>query len=241
MTTLLDFDPDTLHDLCRPRYGTANPEKVENSFWHFMLEDGATSPWTMRNEFNIRSFIDVQKNNPGSSYREHKQGPIFCPFRLGRTQTKLPDGRIIYIAGEYEDFYDPDFCIYNDVIIETLDKKFEIYLYPKEIFPPTDFHTATLIKDQIYIIGSISYMDLRQPGTCPVYVLDIKTMKITSVETCGADPGWISEHRAEYMRSDNEIIIRGGNEFISTPEKDKFIPMENDYALMLEDMRWTCT
>ena len=34
-------------------------------------------------------------------------------FRLGGTRTELSDGRVIWIGGEHEDGYDPDFCIYN--------------------------------------------------------------------------------------------------------------------------------
>ena len=35
----------------------------------------------------------------------------------GRSTVWLPDGRVVLIAGEHEDSYDPDFCIYNDVVV----------------------------------------------------------------------------------------------------------------------------
>ena len=38
---------------------------------------------------------------------------IWCFERAGATLTQLPDGREVRIGGEHEDFYDPDFCIYN--------------------------------------------------------------------------------------------------------------------------------
>jgi len=60
----------------------------------------------------------------------------------------LPDGREVLIAGEHEDYYDPDFFIYNDVVVRAPDGKFAIYGYSKEAFPPTDFHTATLLPGQ---------------------------------------------------------------------------------------------
>lgn len=40
--------------------------------------------------------------------------PVWCFNRFGATRTKLPDGRTVCIGGEHEDFYDPDFYIYND-------------------------------------------------------------------------------------------------------------------------------
>ena len=71
------------------------------------------------------------------------------------------------IAGEHEDFYDPDFCIYNDVFVERARRPPGIYRYPKDVFPPTDFHTATLVGDEIILIGSLGYRDLRRAGRSP--------------------------------------------------------------------------
>jgi hypothetical protein len=31
--------------------------------------------------------------------------------------TGLPDGRVVCIAGEHEDYYGPDFYIYSDVVV----------------------------------------------------------------------------------------------------------------------------
>ncbi len=43
--------------------------------------------------------------------------PVFTFDRLGRTETVLPDGRIVYIGGGHEDHHHPDFFIYNDVVV----------------------------------------------------------------------------------------------------------------------------
>ena len=37
--------------------------------------------------------------------------------RFGQSVTELPDGRIYYLGGEHEDFYMPDFQIYNDLVV----------------------------------------------------------------------------------------------------------------------------
>jgi hypothetical protein len=89
----------------------------------------------------------------------NEAGPCWCSARYGQTETKLSDGRIIKIGGEHEDYYDPDFYIYNDVIVYDGDRNVEILGYPEEVFPPTDFHTANLVEGRIIIIGSLSYPD----------------------------------------------------------------------------------
>ncbi len=73
-----------------------------------------------------------------------EEGPIWTFDRMGRTCDELVDGRMVCIGGEHEDFYDPDFRIYNDVVVFNADATIDIYGYPKEIFPPTDFQTATV-------------------------------------------------------------------------------------------------
>ena len=57
-------------------------------------------------------------NFADSAYRDSVPGPYWSWDRFGRTSTTLPDGRIVHIAGEHEDYYDNDFCIYNDVVVE---------------------------------------------------------------------------------------------------------------------------
>lgn len=72
---------------------------------------------------------------------------------------------------------------------------YEILAYRREVFPPTDFHTATLVGDAIMIIGNLGYTEHRQAGVSPVYRLDLQTWAIHPVETTGDAPGWVSRHR----------------------------------------------
>ncbi len=118
--------------------------------------------------------------------------------RFGSSLTRLPDGRFIQIAGEHEDFYDPDFYIYNDVVIHDGQGGFKILGYPQEVFPPTDFHTATLVDGSIYVIGCLGYTGRRKIGTTPVFRLTVDSGKIDSVTTSGDIPSWLHEHRATY-------------------------------------------
>lgn len=192
----------------RTRYGAANPERVENELWElatrnnwsgYMLQQHvASKSWSNRRDFSH------------SSYRDSEPGPFWSWDRFGRTSTKLADGRIIHIAGEHEDWYDPDFCIYNDVVVEHPDGRREFYLYPKDVFPPTDFHSATLIGGEILLIGSLGYQDLRRVGETQVLKLDTRTLCIAPVMTKGEGPGWISRHTADRI-GDTTILILGGN------------------------------
>jgi hypothetical protein len=190
----------------RTRYGNSNPERVENELWEMVVRRN-WSGYQLGEHLNIRRQACL---NPSlSSYRETEPGPFWSWQRFGRSRTPLPDGRVIHIAGEHEDSYDPDFCIYNDVIVENQDGSLEFYLYPKDVFPPTDAHSATLIGDEIFLIGSIGYHDLRRAGETQVLKLDTRTLRIEHVATSGDGPGWISRHTAA-MLNETSILITGG-------------------------------
>lgn len=106
--------------------------------------------------------------------------------RMGQSETILPDGRHVFIGGEFEDYYDPDFFIYNDVFVVDPSNASDasdphanvvIYGYPHDAFPPTDFHKAFLVNNHIWIIGSMGYMSSRK-NRIQVCVLDTTTWKM---------------------------------------------------------------
>ena len=72
-------------------------------------------------------------------------GPGWCFERFGQSSNELPDGWVVLIAGEHEDYYDPDFFIYNDVVVKHLDGRIDIYGYPRELFPPTDLDRKSVV------------------------------------------------------------------------------------------------
>ena len=204
------------------RFGTANPEKTSIPFWLAMIRCGASA-------YRARAKFETD--------RKLNDDPIWCYQRFGRTTSVLDDGRIIEIGGEHEDYYDPDFCIYNDVTVFSADKKeISIYSYPEDVFPPTDFHTATCVNGKIIIIGCLGYRDQRNFGTTPVFALDLKTYQINKVECQGAAPGWISEHKARLTEDKKDIIISGGE---IQDEQDK-APRTNidEWKLDLTSWSW---
>ncbi|GEM_PF-2490553 len=198
--------------------GAFNPLKVDNPFWKEMIRTG-------------KSAFEV--GNPYTANDPYSKGKAtWCFNRFGQTTTQLKDGRWVQIGGEHEDHYDPDFRIFNDVVV--LDGKggVEVYAYPEDVFPPTDFHTATLFSDHILLIGSLGYQGRRNVGETQVFRLNLSDFSIEKVATTGECPGWISRHQARLV--DGDIVVSGGN--IQT--QNGYGDNTQSHALRLSDMVW---
>jgi ankyrin repeat protein len=202
-------------------FGTANPQRMNFPFWKAMVASGG-SAYQARARF--------EQGRVGGE-------AVWCFNRFGKSINELPDGRIIEIAGEHEDYYDEDFCIYNDVIVHRDDGTFDIYGYPTAVFPPTDFHSAALVDKSIYIIGGLGYRGERKFGTTPVYRLDIDTLAIESVETSGVLPGWISGHKAKLVDSCIEVDAGKVCSFVGGEERYEDNP--NSFLLDLATGVWS--
>jgi len=221
-TRLLWASPDEFENGWRRRFGVFNPEEHTEPFWRAMVISGVYAS-VAADAFPAREDEDGE--------------PIWCAQRNGQSITFLADGRIIQIGGEHEDFYDPDFCIYNDVFVHEPDGSFRIYGYPEADFPPTDFHTATLVGDRIYIIGSLGYQSSRSIGSTPVHALDIHTLKISRVDTTGPAPGWIFKHR-DALISPNAIAISGGSVATLPDGKETHAENAEVHLLDLDRLEW---
>ena len=158
------------------------------------------------------------------------RSPVWCAERFGQSLTTLPDSRVIQIGGEHEDSYMKDFCIYNDVFVHQPDGRTQIFGYPESTFPPTGFHTATSIGDQIYIIGSAGYQGARKYGTTPVHRLDTGTFRMETVQASGASPGWISGHQAIQL-APHEMRIWGGEVATWDGQREAYTPNGKSYVL----------
>jgi hypothetical protein len=208
-----------------PRFGKTNPERMDNPFWSDMIRIGC-------NAYQARvHFKDDSAFN--------KPGAVWCFDRFGSTLTPIPDGRYVQIGGEHEDYYDPDFYIYNDVVIHDGQGNFELYGYPKKVFPPTDFHTATLVKEEIYLIGCLGYPEQRVNNQTPVYHLKTETWEIEAVKTSGDLPAWVYRHRASYVPQRNVIQITGGErQSWDKPGEPELVTNEDTYELDLSTFIW---
>ena len=76
------------------------------------------------------------------------------------------------------------------------------------MFPPTDFHSATLIGEWICIIANLGYREDRHDDETPVYRLRLDAWEIERVATRGKSPGSIHSHAA--VLESNRIRISGG-------------------------------
>lgn len=209
-----------------PRFGSRNPELMSNPFWEDMIRLGG-------NAYSARKhFQDMDLDS--------KRGAVWCNDRFGASLTQLEDGRFVQIGGEHEDFYDPDFYIYNDVVIFDGKGEIKIYGYPRDVFPPTDFHTATLSGDSIFIIGCLGYPELRELGRTPVYRLRLETWKIEVIKTSGEMPSWIHKHRSSYDKQNNVVRIEGGD-LLTTGSKNEqdLISNSERYELNLSSFHWS--
>ncbi len=181
------------NDWRSPRRGRSNPENQTNDVWSWLIQ---TLAW------------------PHAAHRAagtgKKQSPGWCFSRFGRSETQLPDGTTIYIGGEHEDHYDPDFYIYNDVVVLRTASSVVIYGYPTSVFPPTDFHSATLIGDEIFLIGGLRYPRDRLRDTTLVYRLQLSDFSIHQVPTQGDAPSWLYKHKAKLASNRSCIVCTGG-------------------------------
>lgn len=203
-------------------FGSVNPERMNKPFWLAMIRSGV-------NAYQAKAAFGVD-----GDYGE----PVWCADRFGQSLTLMPDGRAIQIGGEHEDFYDPDFCIYNDVFVHHPGGQIDIYGYPEELFPPTDFHTATLVGEWIYVIGRLGYQRSRGGEHTPVFRLDTRTLRMERVETTGTSPGWIHEHRARLV-APHQIRVWGGEVLTKDGEKEIWTPNKASFVLDVKSMHWT--
>ena len=86
-------------------HGTQNPTLMEKPLWKHLIFHGH-SAWEVANKFEKSEKVRGVEMVVWESTR-------WCFKRFGATSTRLPDGRVVCVGGEHEDYYDPDFCIYN--------------------------------------------------------------------------------------------------------------------------------
>ncbi|MBI3206048.1 MAG: hypothetical protein HYZ29_31220 [Myxococcales bacterium] len=206
-----------------PRWGTANPERMNNPVWEWL----------------VRSRIDAyHANRHFSGPPATSAGPGWCFARFGQSSTTLDDGRVVLVAGEHEDHYDPDFFIYNDVVVAHPDGRIDIFGYPREVFPPTDFHSATLVGNRLVLVGCLGYPGDRRPGETPVFVLDLEQLSVSGVSSQGTAPGWIHSHQARLCDGGASIVIERGQLVRGGPD-ESLVENIDDWQLSLGDWRWT--
>ncbi len=214
--------PDVYAAWRAPKCGAANPERMNNPLWEWLVRTGIDA-YTATETFGGPSPFDA--------------GPGWCFERMGQSCTVLPDGRRVLIAGEHEDHYDPDFHIYNDVVVWHPDGSLDIFGYPRAVFPPTDSHSATLVGDAIVVIGSLGYRQDRQPGRTRVARLSLTDWSINLPTTTGEGPGHIHKHSANWDAAANAIVLRSG--LVEHGDGQPFVENVDDWQLDLKSWHWS--
>lgn len=225
-------DSLTLEDYTKGAYsheGSSNPTKLNGPYKDAMVISGVTAYYP-RTWFKDRP-------NYGEGCKVNGKDSAWCNSRFGQSTTLLGDGRVVFIAGEHEDSYDPNFCIYNDVIVFEPNGTFTIYGYPYSLFHPTDFHSATLVANDIFIIGSLGYQGSRSAAP-PVYRLDTFTFRIEQVECSGELPPRIYEHRA-VLTETGAIRISGGKQLSFEGKKEVVSPNLSVYEFDVQSSHWS--
>lgn len=217
LITPQNITPEMFQKFNGREFGSSNPQTCDNPFYLEQIRSGESG-------FLARSAI------MGDQDEIYDGAPVWSFSRFGRSATLLPDGRWVLIAGEHEDHYDPDFCIYNDVTV--LDGKggVEHNIYPRDVFPPTDFHSATLVEDCIWLIGNLGYAEDRPEGVTQVLRLSLKDFSVEKITTTGENPGWINRHAASL--NGRAIKVSGGK------LEPSYRDLEASYALDLDSLIW---
>jgi len=204
-----------------PRLGEKNPTKIKSKVWEWLVHS------------KLSAYAATQRLNGPSSFDE---GPAWCFDRFGQSVTELEDGRIIYIGGEHEDYYDPDFNIYNDVVVVYPDDTIDFYCYSKSDFPSTDFHSATRIENKIILIGSLGYPEERVIADTQIYILDLESYEMQKIKASGQSPGWIHEHNATLSSDKKSILITHGK--VDLGQEYSLRDNIDDWKLNLVDWYW---
>lgn len=202
------------------RRGSENPQRQTNPVWLWLAE---TRLWPHKAH--------------ELSGAKSKQEPGWSFSRYGQSETLLEDGRTVHIGGEHEDFYDPDFFIYNDVTIFEGGRAIDVFGYPATEFPPTDFHSATLVKGQIVIIGRLGYPEGRSEDATPVFILHLDDFKISELKTSGDQPAWLHKHSAKLDETRQAIICDDG--VVTHHETGRVIENIASWRLCLATGAWS--
>ena len=114
---------------------------------------------------------------------------------------------------DYNDYYNPDFKIYNDVCIKADGlKKIELWSYPEEQFPPVYNHDTVYDKNMnlVYITGGLGLGERQRKNITEIYQLNLETKDIEHVDTLGESPPCLHNHHTKMWNYDL-IEMRDGN------------------------------
>jgi hypothetical protein len=242
-----------MENFCKEKnveHGTSNPALMEKSFWKYMVANPQLTAFCAAKQnkdhkYNGQAIWCFARF--GSTHTYLPDGRLVCIG--GEHEDSYDQDFQIYndvIVIRNPCIIEGD-CIYSVPIPSNYPRKREenvpkryrypmlgasnvddvtIYGYPKNVFPPTDFHTATYVKDNdkeefIYIIGGTGCPS--RCSCCPeydashyeetrAYRLRLSDFTIQEIKTSGNKPvGVTREHSAKLVNTDEgrQIIVEG--------------------------------
>lgn len=219
-----ELSRDDFFGSCHKFFGSANPDVLTDPYKLAAVKWGGCA-------FFIREIFSYEIDYD-NLFKRGARNPVWCWDRFGQSINVLDDLTMILVAGCHEGSGSADFCLYNDVTVIRPDGQIEVFGYPPDVFPPTDFHTATRVGDWIYIIGSVGYKGTR-PDFVTVYRLSLTDFHIEECQTSGDTPPQMCHHRARLVDG-HRIQTRGGN--WSEPYQNR--PLDHIHELDIHTMEW---
>lgn len=220
-----NISPQQLSIVLKPVQATDNPTRCQHPVYDWLIRSklyGSSIRQLVRQHLHI---------NPEQA--------VWCFNRMGQSRTIMADGTQIYIGGEHEDFYDPDFRIYNDAVIVYPDQSTELFQYTEQDFPPTDFHSASLHADEkhIILVGCNGHPEQRDLSTTQVATFNVITAQVQLIKTSGQAPAWLHQHEAKWI--DTDILeVSSGNVLLAVPEFSYPLFIRNLYRWQLDTISW---
>ncbi len=217
LATEREFTADDFENGRHQYFGDSNPQLISKPYWKEAIRSGRAAA-------NFREEMKISAT---------EAPPVWCFDRVGATTSKISESRWLQIGGRHGEGHDPDHLIYNDVVVHDGTGRAKIYTYPRSVFPPTEFHSATDVGDElILLIGNQGYAEEMRVGHTQVYALDLRDFSMRPLATNGEAPGWISRHQADLIG--DEVHVFGGN----VETKQGVEPLTGRYALTLTTATW---
>jgi hypothetical protein len=222
-------------------FGTNNPTLMEKPFWKYMVCNSHLSAYAARMKNNDDFESDIDTWHPIWCFARFGATQTYLPdgrliriggehedcydsdFQIYNDVVVIQNPHIVQAHYMYSLPVPSNFPLTrernetssNPEILGTLEPNdVTIYGYPEHVFPPTDFHTATYVKNNenedefIYIIGGLGYMNSSHRRETRVYRLRLSDFSIHRIETTGNGPTGCTEgHRATLVTVEGRKMI----------------------------------
>jgi len=220
-------------DRKNPRYGTANPERSDNPFWHamarhqwppsrarlhfgdvappepeFALGPGGDMPEHGTPEFETWMVAQIEASDRRKLVRTIDD-VIWTTVREEALHVALPDGRRLLIGGEVLDFGDEyaDPWLYNDIVVTHADGAIDILTYPREVFPHASDLVGVVRGADVFIFGSFHWKRHPDRSRRPVVLrLDTSSYRIEPL-SAAAPPVRLNLYEGCEVRVASRVVL----------------------------------